>query len=258
MLAVERVECPDVPSFRSRYFKPNKPVILLGTQRDWPARSWTAEGLKQRLGDLQVSPVVLNEGHVHVDLERGLVDEPMTFRAYIDQLGEPPPPRYSLTVGLDGPLADLRQDLSVPPYCLGSIFMKVNLWVAPQRTITDAHYDMLHNLLAQVRGRRLVTLFAPEDTPFLYPYPLRTLHWHHSQVQVEAPDLVRFPNFRRARALRVELMPGDLLFIPRGWWHQVEALEPSIAVNFFWLTPRLIPEIALAKAAWTLQQIRSS
>ena len=28
---------------------------------------------------------------------------------------------------------------------------------------------------------------------------------------------------------------GDLIYIPRGWWHYVRSLKPSIAVSFhFW------------------------
>lgn len=32
----------------------------------------------------------------------------------------------------------------------------------------------------------------------------------------------------------VVLEPGDVLFVPRGWWHFVESLELSISVNV-WL-----------------------
>jgi hypothetical protein len=258
MQAIERVERPDVASFRRNYLRTRRPIVLVGAQENWPARSWTIEGLRDRIGSLEVRPVVLSEGHVHVDLKRGLLDERMPFRAFVDHLGGPPPPRYSLPLQLVGPYSFLRQDLTIPRYCVGNVYTKINMWIAARRTITDAHYDMMHNLLAQLQGARVVTLFPPSETPFMYPYPMRTLHWHHSQVQVDAPDLSRFPRFSQARAVRVELTPGDILFIPRGWWHQVEATEPSIAVNFFWLTPRLVPAIAMARVAWTVGRIRSS
>ena len=258
MQPIERLQRPGVTQFRREYLNPRKPLVLEGTNDHWPARGWTIPRLAERLGELEVTPVELRAGHVHIDLERGLVRETMTFRAFVEQLERVHPPQYSLPLELVGPYGVLRQDLAVPPYCVGSIFTKINLWVAATGTVTDAHYDMLHNLLAQVQGRRRVTLFSPADTPNLYPYPMRTLHWHHSRVRLESADPAEFPRFRSARAWQVVLAPGDVLFIPRGWWHHIEALETSVAVNFFWLTPRWVPHIAAARALWTLGNIRSS
>jgi hypothetical protein len=79
-------------------------------------------------------------------------------------------------------------------------------------------------------------LFPPEEVASLYigpidnPPPL-------SIVDVEAPDLERFPRF--AQALRTaqvaELSPGDALFIPRHWWHHVTSLDSYNAmVNYWW------------------------
>jgi hypothetical protein len=35
-------------------------------------------------------------------------------------------------------------------------------------------------------------------------------------------------------ALEVELRPGQALFIPAFWWHQVTSVEPSVSMNVFW------------------------
>jgi lysine-specific demethylase 8 len=42
----------------------------------------------------------------------------------------------------------------------------------------------------------------------------------------------------------VELEPGDALFTPAGWWHEVENLAPSIFVGGFFGSK---PQVA---AAW--------
>jgi lysine-specific demethylase 8 len=34
--------------------------------------------------------------------------------------------------------------------------------------------------------------------------------------------------------LETVLHPGDMAFIPKGWWHEVEALTPSFSVSFWW------------------------
>ena len=33
------------------------------------------------------------------------------------------------------------------------------------------------------------------------------------------------------RPVQVVLSPGDVLFVPRHWWHYVECLEPAVSVN---------------------------
>ena len=50
-------------------------------------------------------------------------------------------------------------------------------------------------------------------------------------------DDERFPLFREVRdqALGVELRPGDALYLPKLWWHQVESDAPfNGLVNYWW------------------------
>jgi ribosomal protein L16 Arg81 hydroxylase len=135
--------------------------------------------------------------------------------------------------------------------------MKKNLWVGSAGASSGLHYDMMHNAVAQIAGRRRVVLFAPEETRRLYPYPVRSLSWHHSPIRVEEPDLERFPAFAGAQRLEVEIGRGELLFIPKGWWHHFASVENAIAINFFWVTKRLAPALALARAAWVLAGVRT-
>jgi len=254
-LPVERVERPDVARFRRDYLNRSAPVVLTGVTEGWPARGWSLDTLAERLGDRQVPLAVLRGGHVRADLARGIRHEAGSLHAFLARVATASPPQHYLRLRLSGPYAFLRADVEVPPYCLARLALDVSLLVGGTGTVVDTHYDMLHNLVSQLRGRRRVTLFSPADRARLYPYPMRTLHWHHSQVRLEAPDPVAFPRFREATPLQVDLGPGEMLLIPRGWWHHFETLEPSIAVNFFWLTPRLVPAIAAAQALWMVKRV---
>jgi len=60
---------------------------------------------------------------------------------------------------------------------------------------TPAHYDEQENLFAQIRGRKRFVLFAPDQFPNLYPYPVPHPHDRQSQVDIEHPDLQRFPKY---------------------------------------------------------------
>jgi Cupin-like domain len=43
-----------------------------------------------------------------------------------------------------------------------------------------------------------------------------------------------FPIFCNARPIRLILEPGDALYLPRLWWHQMRSLDFSISVSHWW------------------------
>ena len=103
------------------------------------------------------------------------------------------------------------------------------------------HNDPIDNVAVVAAGRRRFTLFPPAAEPDLYMGP------HHptpagariSMVHVTAPDLERYPRFASALepAPQAELAPGDAIFVPRDWFHHVEALERfNVLVNYWWKT----------------------
>lgn len=103
---------------------------------------------------------------------------------------------------------------------------------------TQIHHDRDHNLACVIAGRRRFVLFPPEQVANLYIGPMENPP-PLSLVDLEAPDLERFPRFAQALASAVmcELGPGETLFIPRHWWHHVSSLEPYNAlVNYWWGT----------------------
>jgi ribosomal protein L16 Arg81 hydroxylase len=38
--------------------------------------------------------------------------------------------------------------------------------------------------------------------------------------------------FRQATVINLILQPGEVLFMPVGWWHHVRALDVSVTVSF--------------------------
>ncbi|HYM41953.1 MAG TPA: cupin-like domain-containing protein [Steroidobacteraceae bacterium] len=112
------------------------------------------------------------------------------------------------------------------------------IWLGNAVT-TPTHLDEWFNIGCVVAGRRRFTLFPPEQIANLYVGPLdyAPTGAPMSLVQLHAPDLVRFPKFRQALAAArtAELSPGDALFIPPLWWHNVESLDPlNVLVNYWW------------------------
>lgn len=101
------------------------------------------------------------------------------------------------------------------------------------------HNDPTENIAVVAAGRRRFTLFPPNAEPDLYLGPHRPTPAgaRISMVHVTAPDFERFPRYARALecAQVAELLPGDAIFIPRDWFHHVEALERfNVLVNYWW------------------------
>jgi ribosomal protein L16 Arg81 hydroxylase len=82
-------------------------------------------------------------------------------------------------------------------------------------------------LHTQLVGRKRWRLASPLQTPRLYN--TRSVF---SPVDLAAPDLARFPRLAGVQVFDVVLGPGETLFVPLGWWHQVEALDTSLSISF--------------------------
>ena len=101
------------------------------------------------------------------------------------------------------------------------------LWYGPAGTVTPLHHATSNILMAQVVGTQAYRLIPASQWHYVY-----NSNGVFSDVDCERPDLVRHPKFRDATVIDVVLRPGDVLFIPVGWWHHVRALDISMTVSF--------------------------
>lgn len=113
------------------------------------------------------------------------------------------------------------------------------LWIG-NATVIQTHYDLSDNIACCVGGRRVFTLFPPEQVENLYVGPLDFTPAGQpiSLVQFDRGGWeADFPRFRQAAeaALHAELAPGDAIYIPSLWWHHVRASAPlNLLVNYWW------------------------
>ena len=112
------------------------------------------------------------------------------------------------------------------------------LWIG-NPTVVSTHHDASSNIACVAAGERTFTLFPPEQLRNLYPGPMEHTPAgpQLSLVDISAPDLERYPRFANAlkTARAATLRPGDAIFIPPLWWHDVRAHSPiNVLVNFWW------------------------
>ncbi|XP_061606369.1 lysine-specific demethylase 8 [Phyllopteryx taeniolatus] len=244
-LEIHRVKCPSLESFKKSYLLPHKAVILEETIDHWPALNqhpWSLEYLRSVAGCRTV-PVEVGSRYTDEEWSQTL----MTLNDFIDryifkssdnsQDGATPICGYLAQHQLFEQIPELKDDIRLPDYCcLGDgdeDDVTVNAWFGPAGTVSPLHQDPQHNFLAQVVGRKYIRLYSPEDSDKLYPHPSELLH-NTSQVEVENPDMERFPEFSKAPYRECVLRPGDVLFIPVQHWHYVRSLEQSFSVSFWW------------------------
>lgn len=121
-----------------------------------------------------------------------------------------------------------------------------NLWIGNQSCIAT-HFDFPENLACCIAGQRRVTLFPPDQLENLYigPLDITPAGQPISLVDSRNPDFERFPRYKQAlsKAIEVILSPGDALFIPSMWWHQVTATSSfNVLHNYWWKkTPAYLP-----------------
>uniref|UniRef100_U3EFH4 HSPB1-associated protein 1 n=1 Tax=Callithrix jacchus TaxID=9483 RepID=U3EFH4_CALJA len=229
-----------------------QPAIFCNMVFDWPARHWNAEYLSEvlhgkqirfRMGMKSTSTVPQFEttcSYVEATLEEFLtwncdqssISGPFRdydhskFWAYAD---------YKYFLSLFEDKTDIFQDVKWSDFGFpGRNGQESTLWIGSLGAHTTCHLDSYGcNLVFQVQGRKRWHLFPPEDTPFLYPtripYEESSVF---SKINVVNPDLKRFPQFQKAQRHMVTLNPGQVLFVPRHWWHYVESIDPvTVSIN---------------------------
>lgn len=145
------------------------------------------------------------------------------------------------------------------------------LWIGHESNVSS-HYDAFENIACVLAGHRRFTLYPPELIGSLYVGPIdNTMAGQPVSLAASAApqEANMYPLFEavRDRALVIDLEPGDALFLPKLWWHQVEGTAPFNAmVNYWWdafatgpdapYTAMLLAMIAIAerpegeRAAW--------
>jgi hypothetical protein len=257
-----------------------QPVVLEGVAGDWPLVARGREGperaadyLKRFAGERPVTgftgpPDIGGRFHYNADLTgMNFAAERVPLGAFLDTVlahleEEAPPSFYIGSTDLDLFLPGLRaeNDLVLDHPAFAARPPLASIWIG-NRTIAAAHFDISNNLACCMVGRRRFTLFPPEQIENLYPGPLEPTPAGQvvTMVDFRAPDLERYPRFREAMAAAqvAELEPGDVLYYPALWWHQVEALDAFNAMINYWWNPVLAfidtPETTLLHALLSLR-----
>ena len=136
------------------------------------------------------------------------------------------------------------------------------LWQGSGGTTAKLHFDQFENLLVLLSGRKTFDLFPPSEHRKLgagtgmpqaglrYNHSARTCDLDRGTFRADKKLMFDFSPFdlqrdraalaaMRLRHARCELGPGDILYLPTGWWHEVRTRPErrvgsvSTAISYF-------------------------
>jgi len=225
-----------VEEFESRYLPKGVPVIISDALQDWPLFKLSREESLVHFAQLQ--GITRHGDYVKktFSTERDFRSTSMAeFIASLDapatQNADGEPPAY---MGNNILPAQLMEQIKYPPYFDPSLFIPPRIWIGPKGTLTPLHRDDTDNLFAQVWGQKTFTLAAPHHREALGTWSTAPQGGLDGcDFNPDAPDYQRFPKAAAVTFMRVTLEAGDLLFLPEGWFHQVESVSTSLSVNFW-------------------------
>lgn len=244
---IARVDSPGADLFFRDFVSRRRPAIVSRATGGWKALAlWDADYFKAAVGSTEVRVEVSPTNYfpdIHGQDDAARVERRVrlmdfnSFAAAISDGNRTADRHYMSQEFTADKFPALAGDFRRPACLDARLSVKNSLWLGPAGTVTPLHYDLVHNLFAQIRGRKRFTLFAPEHLPRLYPFPFHSKLAHFSRVEVESPDFVKFPKFRLAVPLELTLEPGEMLYLPPFWWHQVRALDEAVSLSFWWKLP---------------------
>ena len=241
---IARVPELDIATFSSRYFRRRRPVLITDMATRWPAcRRWsfdffatldparavTLEQGNVLQGETSFESAPLGEylSGLSADAARG--PDTSAPAAPAADAG----PRYLSMFRVFEQFPQLRGDVDFALLEAMTLRQVYFAWLGPAGTLTGYHIDWIDNILAQISGRKRVWLVPPSASRAMYPSRKYDYRSTLSEVEPSTWDAARHPLFADVRPTEITLEPGQMLFIPHGWWHRVQSLSPSISINAF-------------------------
>ncbi|MGN7611421.1 cupin-like domain-containing protein [Magnetococcales bacterium HHB-1] len=236
-LLIDQVDIIDQENFRQNYFNPRKPLYITNTATQWPAlKKWSWDFFSQKKIDqtLLIEKGNVLQGKTHFSKGR--------FQEFLRKIAQnktnsestlPSQSPYLSMFRIFDYFPELEKDVDFSLITTLTVHQDTFAWFGPGGTVTGYHIDWIDNILVQIEGRKRLWLVPPERSQFMYPSNKFDFRSTLSCVEPDENTLQKFPLFKQAHPIEVTLHPGQMLFLPRGWWHRVEALDRSISINTF-------------------------
>jgi hypothetical protein len=220
--------------FLESFYCVNRPVIITGMMDDWPAlRKWSLDYFEEKLGDREVDVQLGREANGNYEADREKYRRRMRFSQFIEKVRTSGVTNdFYITANNNSANKDVLPELwddivQIPELLNAATPHHGFFWFGPAGTITPFHHDLTNNLMAQVIGRKRVLLAPSWDMPLM-----RNLRDVYCVVDGRKTAPAPRARLGEPQILECRLAPGEVLFLPVGCLHFVEALDVSATVSF--------------------------
>jgi len=241
----------DRDMFQKTYYQPQKPVVLRGLWKQYPAyEKWTMDFFRKSMGNIEVGLF----GNRKEDLSKTLQvpNATMRFDEYLDLIEHQPTDLRLFLFPVFKHKPELLKDFGYPE--IASRYIKMPfMFFGPSKSVVRMHQDidMSNVFLTQFHGRKRVVLFPPDQSDLLYRLPFNV----HTIVDIDHPDYKEFPGLEYAKGMSTILEHGDTLFMPSGYWHHIEYLEGGFGLALRTMA-NSVP--TFSKGIWNLSVLRTT
>lgn len=216
-LDVTRLPITELPveRFLVEYMQPNRPLIVTGALEDWDiSHNWIPEALNGRFGEK------LFRGHNLKSRENEFCCANEVLSELRDKWQLPaflPNTKYLLPfAAIDTTISPVNTDFPAKALLIAHRGARKTLRIEPWASCS---------VLCQLYGSKRWYFYAPGQRKYLES--------DFGVVDVTRPDFRKFPAFSLARlAAACTLRAGEVIYVPHGWYHQVECDCDSVSLTW--------------------------
>ncbi len=137
---------------------------------------------------------------------------------------------------------EIAAELGVDPE-----FIKLSIFASPAGATTEWHFDANENFTIHLVGAKRWLVSGASVVN-----PMGRISKTSACPPELAPKISRDLEWVSQDHITVHMQPGAVLYVPRGAWHRVDALEDAIALNVC-ITPQTWEQVVLAALRRRLQ-----
>lgn len=208
------------------YLIPNRPVLLKGFMKKSKIfTKWTKDFLLENYGDMLFTLNSSIKG-------KNLAQKQFFLKDYLNYIEKPDEFNYYMGGWqFENDRKELLLDIDTPEVfkCITSDWdekqqMKMRwLFIGPAYSYIPMHIDFYNTAAWHVvlEGQKTWYFFSPDQEKYLYNF----------EVDMNNIDYEKYPLLKEANCIYCVQEPGDLVFNPSGWIHQVINTKPVISFS---------------------------